>query len=76
MRRSRCRKETMAKTSTEAPFSLVDREDLVPLCPHCGAGIHEVYRKGTGLALGQGRTSVYFCSHCRKVLGFSTGRMI
>ena len=66
----------MAKSSVETPFALVDREDLQPVCPHCGTGIEEVYRKGTGVALGQGRTSIYFCSHCHKVLGFSTGRMI
>lgn len=66
----------MAKGSAEAPFALVDREDLLPVCPHCGAEIYEVYRKGTGVALAQGRTTIYFCSHCRKVLGFSTGRMI
>ncbi|NNC93007.1 MAG: hypothetical protein HKN80_11015 [Acidimicrobiia bacterium] len=66
----------MARASTETPFALVDREDLLPLCPHCGTEIYEVYRKGTGVALGQGRTTVFFCSQCHKALGFSTGRMI
>lgn len=66
----------MAKSSTETPFALVDREDLSPMCPHCGTEVFEVYRKGTGVALGQGRTTIYFCSHCQNVLGFSTGRMI
>lgn len=66
----------MAKTSTDTPFSLVDREDLLPKCPHCGTDVYEVYRKGTGVALAQGRTTIYFCSHCHKVLGFAAGRMI
>jgi hypothetical protein len=66
----------VAKPSTEAPFALVDRPDLVPVCPHCTSNLHEVYRKGSGVALGQGRTTVYFCSKCRKVLGFAQGRMI
>ena len=59
----------------QAPWTLVDRPDLVPICPHCDAQLPEVYRKGTGFPLGQGRTLVYFCPHCRKVLGFAQGRV-
>ena len=59
----------------EAPFAVVDRRDLIPVCPHCEAAINEVYAKGKGFPLGQGRTLVYFCPHCRKVLGFAQGRM-
>lgn len=66
----------MARTGEQVSFALVDREDLSPLCPHCGKEIHEVYRKATGVPLGQGRTTVYFCTTCRKVLGFAQGRMI
>ena len=65
----------MAKALKE-PFSLVDREDLVPLCPHCSARLHEVYRRATGVAIGQGRTVTYFCPRCLRVLGFAQGRMI
>lgn len=65
----------MPKT-VEAPFALVDRMDLMPVCPHCENEIAEVYRKGTGFPLGQGRTLIYFCPHCRKVLGFAQGRFI
>lgn len=66
----------MAKNASEVPFALVDREDLTPRCPHCEGELHEVYRKATGVALGQGRTTVYFCPTCHKILGFSQGRMI
>lgn len=66
----------MAETTERMPFALVDREDLTPLCPHCGGELHEIYRKATGIALGQGRTTVYFCSSCHNILGFSQGRMI
>lgn len=66
----------MAKSAKEAAFALVDREDLVPLCPHCSEQVHEVYRKSTGVALGQGKTTVYFCPTCHRILGFSQGRMI
>ena len=66
----------MPDTARETPFALVDRDDLVPLCPHCGDEVNEVYRKATGVALGQGRTTIYFCPTCHKILGFSQGRMI
>lgn len=64
----------MTKTA-ESPFALVDRNDLSPICPHCEDEIAEVYRKGTGIALGQGRTLIYFCPGCHKVLGFAQGRV-
>jgi uncharacterized protein with PIN domain len=64
----------MPKT-TEAPWALIDRTDLVPLCPHCSGQLNEVYRRGSGVPLGQGRTLVYFCPHCHKVLGFAQGRV-
>lgn len=60
----------------EVPFALVDRADLTPLCPHCGEEVTEVYQKATGVAFGQGRTTMFFCARCHKVLGFSQGRMI
>jgi hypothetical protein len=60
----------------QVPFALVDRPDLTPRCPHCGEGIHEVYEKATGVAFGQGRTTIFFCPTCHKVLGFSQGRML
>ena len=66
----------MAKTTSEPPFALVDRDDLIPLCPHCGDGVHEVYRKATGVPIGQGKTTVYFCPSCHRILGFSQSRMI
>jgi uncharacterized protein with PIN domain len=60
----------------EAPWTLVDRPDLTPRCPHCEAELTEVYRRGTGFPIGQGRTLVYFCPHCTKVLGFAQGRFL
>ena len=64
----------MPKT-IEAPWALIDREDLSPMCPHCEQDLDQVYRRGTGFPLGQGRTLVYFCPSCRKVLGFAQGRV-
>lgn len=34
---------------TAAPWALIDRTDLVPLCPHCSGQLNEVYRRGTGV---------------------------
>ncbi len=53
----------MPKTA-QTPWTLVDRPDLMPRCPHCEESLSEVYRKGAGFPLGQGRTLVYFCPHC------------
>ena len=65
----------MTRTA-KAPFTLVDRDDLSPLCPHCTRELHEVYRTGRGFPLGQGRTLVYFCPMCRMTLGFAQGRVL
>ena len=60
----------------ERPFNVVKREDLVPLCPHCEAELPEVYVKTKGVGFVVGSTAVFFCPHCRKVLGFGQSRMI
>jgi len=60
----------------DVPFNFVKREDLAPVCPHCGEELTEVFTKDKGVALIQGTSVVYFCPHCRKVLGFGHGRMI
>ena len=64
----------MAKTA-EAPWALVDRTDLSPHCPHCDTELTQVFRRGIGFPLGEGRTLVYFCPECLKVLGFAQGRV-
>ncbi len=60
----------------EAPFAVVDRPDLSPTCPHCKTTLTEVFSRRQGTAFVQGRTLVFFCSHCRAVLGFGKERMI
>jgi hypothetical protein len=60
----------------ETPFTIVRREDLDPLCPHCHKSLSEVYYK----ARGPGwfffpRTAMYFCPHCRNVLGLGQSKM-
>ena len=60
----------------EAPFHVVHREDLDPICPHCGKALTEVYYKarGPGWFLFPSN-AIYFCPHCRKVLGLGQSRM-
>lgn len=57
------------------PFNVVERNDLSPLCPHCGKELTEIYRKSRGAGLIVGRNSIFFCPHYRKVLGFGQSRM-
>lgn len=57
------------------PFNVVERNDLSPLCPHCSKELMEIYRKSRGAGLIVGRNSIFFCPHCRKVLGFGQSRM-
>lgn len=62
--------------TSEKPFNIVRREDLVPLCPHCNEALPEVYARVKGVGFVVGRNVVFFCPHCSKVLGFAQSRMI
>jgi len=46
-----------------------EKNDIVPLCPHCGAEIKTVHLRR--LASTFGKRYIYFCQICRKVLGIS-----
>ncbi len=61
---------------TKKPFTIVKREDLSPVCPHCEQELTEVYSRSKGIPFVQGTNVVCFCPHCQKVLGFGQGRMI
>lgn len=63
-------------TGRSTPFSVIERMDLVPLCPYCEAELPEIYSRSRGFPIAQGRTMLYFCPNCRKVLGLAQGRMI
>jgi len=45
------------------------KEDLQPVCPHCSAELGTIWMQLLRGILG--KRYVYFCSHCRKVLGVS-----
>ena len=42
---------------------------VAPVCPHCDREITEVWTREMAGFLG--RRYLYFCQHCRKVLGIS-----
>lgn len=48
---------------------LRERRDETPICPHCGKPLDEMWFRELQSSLG--RRYVYFCAHCRKVLGVS-----
>lgn len=47
----------------------VERNDVLPVCPHCKNEIREVYFQVVNAFLG--RRYLYFCPHCRATLGVS-----
>jgi hypothetical protein len=58
-------------------FTVVPRDDLNPICPWCEQEITEVYCKtrGVGWFVFPPRNTIYFCQHCRKVLGLGQSKM-
>lgn len=65
----------MSKANVK-PLDIIKRDDLAPLCSHCSKELTEVYCKTKGVSFVQGMDILYFCPHCRKVLGFGQSRMI
>ena len=57
-------------------LTIVKRNDLTPLCPHCSKELPEVHVKTSGVPFISGKDSMFFCPHCMKVLGFAQSRMI
>ena len=57
-------------------FRVTKRDDLVPICPYCNAELTEVYAKSKGAGFIEGKNMLYFCPHCKKVLGFGQSRMM
>ncbi len=50
-------------------IELQRRDDVNPICPHCGAELTTMwFRELRGV---MGKRYVYFCPNCKKVLGAS-----
>ena len=50
-------------------IQLEERSDVEPICPHCSTPLSTIWMRAIRSMLG--RRYVYFCPHCRKVLGVS-----
>jgi len=50
-------------------IELKEKDDEIPLCPHCEAQLNVIHFKQIRAFLG--KRSIYFCPVCRKVLGIS-----
>ncbi len=48
-------------------LELESKEQVRPICPHCEKELDRLWMNELRSALG--RRYVYFCPHCRKVLG-------
>jgi uncharacterized protein with PIN domain len=48
------------------------REDVAPVCPHCGAEIAELHVRKPRGPFGLGQGYLFMCPTCRKVLGMGT----
>jgi len=46
-----------------------EREDILPICPHCGKELHNIWCRLLESLFG--KRYIYFCPECRKVLGIS-----
>ena len=58
------------------PFQVVKQVESLPLCPHCERELSHVYVRAEGAGFVVARNAIYFCPHCRKVLGVGASRMI
>ena len=47
----------------------IEKEDVTPVCPHCGKALREIWASRVQSVLG--KRYIYFCPDCRKVLGVS-----
>ena len=62
----------MSARRTTASCIAVRRDDVVPMCPHCETDLPEIHLRKLRRPFGMGRGFVFFCPHCRKVLGSGT----
>jgi uncharacterized protein with PIN domain len=57
-------------------IKLTKKEDLTPICPHCGKELDEIYYKAKGLGYIEAQHDIYFCPYCRKIIGIGPSRMM
>ena len=52
-----------------AQVQVVEKDDVLPVCPYCTKELTELWTRPLEGLLGN--RYVYFCPHCRKILGTS-----
>ena len=57
----------MSTQASPKPCTVVRREDLDPICPHCSESLKKLWFRRIRSVLG--KQQVYFCPRCKKVLG-------
>lgn len=45
------------------------KEDVYPICPHCDKELVKIWSRELEVTFG--KRHIYFCPHCKKVLGVS-----
>ena len=50
-------------------ISTEKKDDILPLCPHCKTELSTLWYRE--LMKDLGKRCIYFCPHCRKVLGIT-----
>ncbi len=50
-------------------ISILEREDIEPICPHCETGLRTIWLQAVRSTFG--KRYVYFCPNCHKVIGIS-----
>ncbi|HEC33416.1 MAG TPA: hypothetical protein ENI37_01720 [Chloroflexi bacterium] len=50
-------------------ISASEKDDVVPICPHCSEELHAIWLRKVESPLGN--RYIYFCPACKKVLGVS-----
>jgi uncharacterized protein with PIN domain len=51
-------------------LKLEERDDLLPLCPHCDEPLEKMFFHQIREAMA-GKRMAYFCPHCQRLLGFT-----
>lgn len=73
--RERTRNRPTEAVMAESRLEVHYRDDLTPVCPYCGSELPALHATKRGAPLFQGRTIVFFCPGCRKVLGVGQERV-
>ena len=57
-------------------FTLTEKTDISPKCPHCEEELGEIFYQSKGLGFIAAENVIYFCPSCSKVLGLGINRSL